>query len=75
MALDKARPKTSMDEEDEVVDRMGSDFAHYVGPIAEPLLRHYSARSNSIDQLVKFLSREIPDQEESRKFVKFWTRR
>ena len=62
------------EEEDEVVNRMGSDFAHYVGPIAEPLLRHYSARSKSIDQLVKHLSREIPDREESRKFVKFWTR-
>ncbi len=67
----QARPRPLQGE---VLDRMGNDFAHYIGPIAEPLLRHYSAKSNDIDQLVIFLGREIPDRKEGQKFIKSWLR-
>jgi len=55
-----------------VLDKIGDDFAHYIGPIAEPLMRHYSARTNNIDQLVKYLGKEIPDLKQGQKFVKTW---
>ncbi len=59
---------------DDEVDRMGADFAHYIGPMAGPLMQHYSSKTNDIDELVKYLGREIPDRKESQKFIKFWIR-
>ena len=55
-----------------VLNKIGDDYAHYIGPIAKPLMRHYSARANNIDQLVKFLGKEIPDLKQGQKFVKTW---
>ncbi|MCP4979228.1 MAG: serine/threonine protein kinase [Gammaproteobacteria bacterium] len=56
----------------EVLDRIGYDYAHYIGPIAGVLLRQYSARTSDFDQLVRFLGREIPDRREGQKFIKSW---
>lgn len=56
----------------EVLDKIGEDFTHYVGPIAKTLMRHYSSITNDTDQLVKFLGREIPDRKQGRNFMKSW---
>ena len=64
--------KTSRPIPGEMLGKIGDDFAHYIGPIAAPLMRHYSSRAKNIDQLVKFLGREIPDLKEGQKFVKTW---
>ena len=71
VSLERVEPRP---KHGEVMDRMGVDFAHYVGPIAEPLLQHYSSITKDINQLVKFLGGEIPDPKQSRKFIKSWTR-
>jgi serine/threonine protein kinase len=55
-----------------LLKKIGDDFAHYIGPIAEPLLRHYSSKAKDTDQLVRFLGREIPDLKDGQKFVKTW---
>jgi len=56
----------------ELLDKIGEDFTHYVGPIAKTLMRHYSSVTNDTDQLVKFLGREIPDRKQGRNFMKSW---
>ncbi|MEM7563089.1 MAG: serine/threonine-protein kinase [Pseudomonadota bacterium] len=56
----------------EVLKKIGIDLAHYIGPIAEPLLKHYSSKTEDVDQLVKSLGKEIPDLKEGQKFVKSW---
>lgn len=55
-----------------LLKRIGDDFAHYIGPIAEPLMRHYSSRAKNIDQLVRLLGKEIPDLNGGHEFVKTW---
>ena len=59
----------------ELLDRIGNDYAHYIGPIAKTLLRHYASITNDTVQLVKFLAREIPDREQGRRFVRNWLRK
>ena len=56
----------------EVLKNIGIDFAHYIGPIAEPLVKYYSSKTGDVDQLVKCLGKEIPDLKEGQKFVKSW---
>ncbi len=56
----------------ELLDKIGEDFTHYVGPIAKTLMRHYTSITDDTDQLVKFLGREIPDRKQGRNFVKSW---
>ncbi len=56
-----------------LVEKIGDDFMHYIGPIGKTLLRHYSAITSDPQQLVKFLGREIPDRKQGKKFVKSWT--
>lgn len=58
----------------ELLNRIGHDLAHYIGPIANKLFNHYSARTNDVNQLVKILGREIPDRKQGQKFVKSWLR-
>ena len=56
-----------------IVEKIGDDFMHYIGPIGKTLLRHYSSITSDPDQLVKFLGREIPDRKQGKKFVKSWS--
>jgi serine/threonine protein kinase len=34
----------------EILDKIGSDFSHYIGPIAKTLLKHYSSKTLDRDQ-------------------------
>ncbi len=58
----------------EMLDRIGSVFAHYIGPIAQTLMKHYTAISSDTDQLIKYLGQEIPDRKKGQKFIKSWLR-
>lgn len=66
----KKKPKRPLPRH--LLKRIGDDFAHYIGPIAEPLMRHYSSRAKNIDQLVRLLAKEIPDLKGGHEFVKTW---
>lgn len=60
--------------DDAMLEKMGKNYADYMGPLATRLVRHYSASSNSLEQLVESLASEIPDAGDSRKFKDQWLR-
>lgn len=55
-----------------LLKRIVDDLAHYIGPIAQPLMRHHSSRAKNINQLISLLGREIPDLDGGQEFVKTW---
>ena len=60
--------------DDEMLKKMGEDYAGYIGPLATRLVRHHAANSNDLEQLVESLASEIPDTGDSEKFKKYWLR-
>jgi serine/threonine-protein kinase len=55
-----------------MLEKMGEDYAGYMGPMAARLVRHYSADTNSLEQLVELLANEIPDAKDSQEFKDIW---
>lgn len=58
--------------DDELLEKMGADYAAYMGPMAPRLVKHYSARTGDLRQLVESLAGEIPDAGDSQKFRETW---
>jgi hypothetical protein len=55
-----------------MLEKMGQDYAGYIGPLAARLIRHHSSKTTSLEQLVEWLADEIPDTEGRRKFRDLW---
>lgn len=60
--------------DDDMLKRMGEDYAGYIGPLATRLVRHHAATTNNLEQLVDSLASEIPDARDSEKFRNHWMR-
>ena len=60
--------------DDEMLEKMGADYADYIGPMAARLVKHYSANASNLEQLVESLAGEIPDAAASQKFKDSWLR-
>jgi eukaryotic-like serine/threonine-protein kinase len=60
--------------DDDLLKRMGEDYAGYIGPLAARLVRHHAANSSSLEQLVELLASEIPSAKDSEKFKTQWWR-
>ena len=60
--------------DDDMLKKMGEDYAGYIGPLAARLVRHHAAATNNMEQLVESLAREIPDIKDSDKFRNYWLR-
>jgi serine/threonine-protein kinase len=60
--------------DDDMLRKMGEDYAGYIGPLATRLVRHHAAATNSLEQLVESLASEIPDARDSEKFRNHWLR-
>lgn len=60
--------------DDETLEKMGQDYADYMGPMAPRLVRHHATTAASLEQLVDSLAREIPDAADSQKFKAAWLR-
>ncbi len=58
--------------DEELLEKMGADYAAYMGPMAARLVKHYSASSGDLQQLVEALASEIPDAGDSQKFRDAW---
>jgi len=58
--------------DDEMLAKMGEDYAGYMGPMAARLVRHYSSSTTDLGQLVELLASEIPDAGDSKKFRDAW---
>ncbi len=54
--------------DDDVLMKLGKAYAEFMGPMAVRMVRHYSANSDSLEQLVEFLASEIPDARDSQRF-------
>ena len=55
-----------------LLEKMGEDYAAYMGPMAARLVKHYSTSTGNLQQLVESLASEIPDAEASQKFIDTW---
>jgi hypothetical protein len=60
--------------DDEMLKKMGEDYAGYMGPLANRLVQHHASTTSSLEQLVELLAREIPDVKDSEKFKSQWMR-
>ena len=60
--------------DDEMLVKIGEDYSNYIGPLATRLVRHYSSTTNSLEQLLEYLSNEIPDEKDRQKFKNTWVR-
>ena len=60
--------------DNEMLKKMGEDYAGYIGPLAGRLVRHHASTTNDLEQLVELLAREIPDAKDSEKFRTHWLR-
>ncbi len=60
--------------DDEMLKKMGEDYAGYMGPLANRLVQHHASTTSSLEQLVELLAREIPDVKDSEKFKNQWMR-
>jgi hypothetical protein len=58
--------------DDDLLKRMGEDYAGYIGPLAARLVQHHAATSGSLEQLVELLASEIPNAKDSEKFRTQW---
>jgi hypothetical protein len=57
---------------DDVLRKMSTDYAEYIGPLATRLVQHHAASSSGLEQLVEFLAKEIPDPADRQKFKSRW---
>ena len=73
-----SNPATSTTEvrsfDEDMLKKMGEDYANYMGPLAARLVRHHAAATGNLEQLVESLAREIPDIKDSQKFKNYWLR-
>ena len=60
--------------DDDMLKKMGEDYAGYIGPLANRLVQHHASTTSSLEQLVELLAREIPDAKDSEKFRTHWLR-
>ena len=60
--------------DDEMLKKMGEDYAGYIGPLAKRLVQHHASTTSNLEQLVELLAREIPDAKDSEKFKNQWLR-
>ena len=60
--------------DDDMLKKMGEDYADYIGPLAKRLVQHHASTTSSLEQLVELLAREIPDAKDSEKFRTHWLR-
>jgi serine/threonine protein kinase len=60
--------------DDEMLKKMGEDYAGYIGPLARRLVQHHASTTSNLEQLVELLAREIPDAKDSEKFKTRWLR-
>ncbi len=60
--------------DDDMLRKMGEDYAGYIGPLASRLVRHHAESSSSLEQLVESLASEIPDTKDGEKFRNHWLR-
>jgi len=76
--ISNSETKTSATEvrsfDDDMLRKMGEDYAGYIGPLATRLVRHHAAATNNLEQLVESLASEIPDARDSEKFRNHWLR-
>ena len=70
--------KTSTTEvrslDNDMLKKLGDDYAGYIGPLAARLVRHHAATTSNLEQLVESLASEIPDAKDSEKFKNYWLR-
>ena len=59
---------------DEMLNKMGEDYAGYIGPLAKRLVKHHASTTSNLAQLVELLAREIPDAKDREKFRTQWLR-
>lgn len=60
--------------DDEMLNKIRENYAGYIGPLASRLVKHYSSKTKSLEQLVNELADEIPDAGDSRTFREHWLR-
>ena len=60
--------------DDDMLMKIGEDYAGYIGPLATRLVRHHAASSSNLEQLVESLASEIPDSKDGDKFRNHWLR-
>ena len=60
--------------DDEMLNKMGEDYAGYIGPLAKRLVQHHSSTTSNLEQLVELLASEIPDIKDREKFKTRWLR-
>ena len=60
--------------DDDMLRKMGEDYAGYIGPLASRLVRHHAESSSSLEQLVESLASEIPHTKDGEKFRNHWLR-
>ena len=60
--------------DDDMLDKMGADYASYIGPLAARLVKHHAATTGNLEQLVDSLASEIPDLKDREKFRNQWLR-
>jgi hypothetical protein len=60
--------------DDEMLKKMGEDYAGYIGPLANRLVQHHATTTSNLEQLVELLAREIPDARDSEKLRAQWLR-
>ena len=60
--------------DDNMLKKIGADYAGYIGPLAAKLVRHHAATTSSLEQLVESLASEIPDAKDREKFQNRWLR-
>ncbi|VAW59912.1 hypothetical protein MNBD_GAMMA08-3093 [hydrothermal vent metagenome] len=57
------------------LEMMAQNFAVFVGPMAERLMKYNSNKCSSISELVYLLAEDIPNEEERDEFIQRWAMR
>lgn len=60
--------------DDEMLKKIRENYAGYIGPLASRLVKHYSSKTSSLEELVNELADEIPDSSDSKIFREHWLR-
>jgi len=58
--------------DDDLLKKVGEDYAGYIGPLAARLVRHHASTTRSLEQLIESLANEIPDARDGEKFKNHW---
>lgn len=68
--------KTNITEDcsfdDDMLKKIGADYAGYIGPLAARLVRLHAVTTGSLEQLVESLASEIPGHKDREKFKNHW---